>query len=75
MTVDPSADEMVDALAAYSASLPAICGLHARPWNGRALTRDERRGALCAYNREWRRTRSLGLAAQAAHEYLSDFVW
>ena len=59
-------------LRAFSASLPAIFGFRARPWNGRALTIDERHGALTAYLDEFSRSRSPWYAAQAAHEWLSE---
>lgn len=64
----------IDVLQMYSAALPAIVGLPARPWNGHVLTTDERAMALAAARSELRQTGAQGLAAQAAHEVLSEHV-
>ena len=61
----------------FSASLPAIFGLgfQSRPWNGRALTDAECRGARRAYHAELDSSGSQWFAAQAAHEWLSREAW
>jgi len=72
-----------DAFAVFSASLPlrveSLDGAiviqptrDVRPWNGRALTWREIIGAETAAVDEYIVTGSLGLAAQAAHEWLSE---
>ena len=59
----------------FSASLPAVLNLPARPWNGRLLSAAERRGAFVAAEREFSASRSYWFAAQAAHEWLSREAW
>lgn len=46
-----------------------------RPWNGRALTREEFLGALRVITNELKESNNPGLAAQAAFEYLSEVAW
>lgn len=72
---DPDVQEHYDAVLTMSASLPAIFGLPARPWNGRDLTIRERTDACGVYAREYAKTGSAYAAAQAAFEYLSAEAW
>lgn len=65
----------IETLRIFSASLPAIAGLPARPWNGRDLTDAESSGACTAAEREYARSGCRIFAAQAAHEYLSERAW
>lgn len=43
-----------------------------RPWNGRTLTQEELHRCSAAFAMEYGRSGSLGLAAQAAYEFLSE---
>ncbi len=54
-----AADVVLDEARIWSASLPAVFGYPARPWNGRELTPEE-----CA--------RARAAAMQAAFEWLSE---
>ena len=63
---------VVEIARTFSASLPAIFGIVARPWNGRALTAEECRAARDAFRAELRRSGVPWFAAQAAHEVLSE---
>jgi hypothetical protein len=67
--------EIVDVVHTFSASLPAIFGLPARPWNGRSLTDQECQAARVAFSAELHMSGSLWFAAQAAHEALSEVAW
>lgn len=75
-------------MAVWSASLPLelvpygtgtrqvrIKTEYVRPWNGRALSREERRACLEAFRQDWERSRTMGSATQAAYEYLSATCW
>ena len=64
-----------DVFRTFSASLPAVLDLRARPWNGRALTDEERAGALREAAKELTRGGTQWYAAQAAHEWLSLEAW
>jgi hypothetical protein len=62
----------LDAGGGSYAVLPATCP---RPWNGRALTVDEMMRCKHAFETTLAKTQDLGLAAQAAYEYLSAECW
>ena len=72
----------MDPFLMFSASLPlrraanggVIVHPEVRPWNGRALTVAEIMGAWAAAHFELQATASLGFAAQAAHEWLSEYA-
>lgn len=61
-----------EALRMFSASLPAVLGLPARPWNGRDLTAAEVAGARRAMLRAFALGEGAYFSAQAAHEWLSE---
>lgn len=58
-------DEDIALCRIWSASLPAIFGAPARPWNGRELTAGERAAAAHVYTYE---------GPQGALEWLSEHV-
>jgi hypothetical protein len=72
-----------DPFLTFSASLPLrqdgdwkiAVELRVRPWNGRVLTEEEVQGAWWAADEEFWDTGSFGMAAQAAHEWLSEHAW
>ena len=61
-----------EVLRLVSASLPAIVYDRARPWNGRVLSGLERWGAYRAALAVLARGESQGMAALAAHKWLSE---
>jgi len=77
---DHGASQGEQAIVVYSASLPlAVNGYgeivawpDVRPWNGRRLTDREVWGAVTAARLEYGKTKSYGLASQAAFEWLSE---
>ena len=70
--------------AVWSASLPITWSdedddftvvMSPRPWNGRALTVAEKAACLAAADHAYVQDHSLGAAAQAAYEWLSENCW